>query len=472
MENQRIHAFCDDALADHDAVTLADLVRRRVVSPVELAEAAIARLQRVNGALNAVSWADYERALEAAATPQEGPFAGVPSFIKDNTHLQGAPTGYGSRAVSAVPAARDGAFAKQFLSLGFSVLGKTNLPEFGLNSTTEYQGRAPTCNPWSSAHSCGGSSGGAAALVAAGVVPLAHGNDGGGSIRIPAACCGLVGLKPSRGRLVQGEMARTLPVKIVVEGVLTRTVRDTAWFLAGAEHYYYNPKLPRLGLVEGPGKRRLRIGLVMDSINNVPTCAVTRDAVERIVALLEDLGHHVEDARPPVASSFADDFADYWGFLAFMLSFFGRRRFGKDFEPGQLDNLTRGLAARFRRRSWRTPLVLCRLQRSARQCDQATGEYDLLLSPVLSHVTPKLGYLSPELPFPELFGRLKRYVGFTPLNNAYGGPAISIPAGMSREGLPIGVQFSARYGDERTLLEIAYELEQARPWHRITDHQS
>jgi amidase len=357
------------------------------------------------------------------------------------------------------------------LSLGFSVLGKTNLPEFGLNSTTEYEGRAPTCNPWSSVHSCGGSSGGAAVLVAAGVVPLAHGNDGGGSIRIPAACCGLVGLKPSRGRLVQGEMARTLPVKIVVEGVLTRTVRDTAWFFAGAEHYFYNPKLPRLGLVEGPSKRRLRIGLVMDSISNVPTCAETRDAVERVVALLEDLGHHVEDARPPVASSFADDFADYWGFLAFMLSFFGRRRFGEHFEPRQLDNLTRGLAARFRHRCWRTPLVFCRLQRSARQCDQAAGEYDLMLSPVLSHVTPRLGYLSPELPFPELFCRLKRYVGFTPLNNAYGGPAISIPAGMSREGLPIGVQFSARYGDERALLEIAYELEQARPWHRITDHR-
>jgi len=247
LSNGRIHAFGPDLLSDHDAVALAELVRRREVRPVELAEAAIARVEKVNGALNALQLANYERALADAAKLRPGVFAGVPTFVKDNTDLRGLPTGYGSQAVPSVPAHENGAFARQFLSLGFTVLGKTTLPEFGFNSTTEYQGKPPTRNPWHTAYSCGGSSGGSAALVAAGVVPIAHANDGGGSIRIPAACCGLVGLKPSRARLVDGEMARTLPVKIIVEGVVTRTVRDTAHFLAGAEQYWRNAKLPPIG---------------------------------------------------------------------------------------------------------------------------------------------------------------------------------------------------------------------------------
>jgi amidase len=241
MTNDRIHAFGPDLLADHDAVALADLVRRREVSPVELAETAITRVEKVNGALNAVQLADYERALAEAAKLPTGLFAGVPTFVKDNTDLQGLPTGHGSRAVPRIPAAADGAFARQFLSLGFTVLGKTTLPEFGFNCSTEYQGSPPTRNPWHTGYSCGGSSGGAAALVAAGAVPIAHANDGGGSIRIPAACCGLVGLKPSRGRLLEAEWARMLPVKIIAEGVVTRTVRDTAHFFAGAEQYWRNP---------------------------------------------------------------------------------------------------------------------------------------------------------------------------------------------------------------------------------------
>ena len=304
------------------------------------------------------AWQTYERASAEAAEAREGLFAGVPTFVKDNTDLRGLPTGHGSRAVPRVPAAADGAFARQYLSLGFTVLGKTTLPEFGFNSTTEYQGKPPTRNPWHTGYSCGGSSGGAAALVAAGAVPIAHANDGGGSIRIPAACCGLVGLKPSRGRLVEGELARTLPVKIIVEGVVTRTVRDTAYFFAGAERYWRNRKLPPMGLVEGPAKRRLKIGLVMDSITGVPTCPETRTVVERTAALLESLGHRVEEMPPPVSTSFTEDFADYWGFLAFMVSRFGHHRFGKHFDASRLDDLTRGLAARFATVAGDLPLML------------------------------------------------------------------------------------------------------------------
>lgn len=469
MNNDRIHAFGDDLLGNHDAVALADLVRRREVRAVELAEAAIARVEKVNGALHAVKLATYERALAEAAQERDGPFAGVPTFIKDNTDLEGLPTGHGSQAVPVAPARADGAFARQFLSLGFVVLGKTNMPEFGFNCSTEYQGRPPTRNPWNTGYSSGGSSGGAAALVAAGAVPIAHGNDGGGSIRIPAACCGLVGLKPTRGRLVDGEIVRRLPVKIIAEGVVTRTVRDTAHFLAAAERYWLNRKLPPVGLVEGPGKRRLKIGLVMNSVAGVPTCPETRAVVERTVALLESLGHRVQDTPAPLSPSFAEDFADYWCFLGFMASRFGHFAFGEGFEASRLEDLTRGLADRFRRRGWHLPRALFRLRRTYRQSVNASTDYDLFLSPVVAHVTPRLGYLSPEVPFPELFQRMSQYACFTPFSNANGSPAISLPMGATANGLPIGVQFSAAHGDERTLLEIAYELEQTAPWRRITD---
>jgi amidase len=228
MDGNRIHAFGSDVLADHDAVALADMVRRREVSPVELARAAIDRVERINGALNAVSWPDYERALSTAARPRNGLFAGVPTFVKDNVDLRGLPTGHGSQAVPKIPADRDGSFTKQYLSLGLSVLGKTTMPEFGFNCTAESQSNPPTRNPWHTGFSSGGSSGGSAALVAAGAVPLAHANDGGGSIRIPAAWCGLVGLKPSRGRLVQTGIARVLPVNRWHRDTIPRNTRQRA----------------------------------------------------------------------------------------------------------------------------------------------------------------------------------------------------------------------------------------------------
>jgi amidase len=466
MTDPRIHAFCDDVLADHDAVALADLVRRREVSPLELAEAAIARVDKVNGVLNAVEVPDYDQARTRAARSATGLFAGVPSFIKDNTDVAGLPTRHGSRAVGPAPAQKDGAFARQYLAQGFTLLGKTRLPEFGFNGTTEYQGQAPTRNPWNPEYSSGGSSGGAAALVAAGAVPIAHANDGGGSIRIPAACCGLVGLKSTRGRFVTNEMAKTLPVNVVSDGVVTRSVRDTAHFFAGAEQYWRNRKLPEVGLVEGPGRRRLKVGLITDSLTG-PTCAETRATLDATVALLERLGHRVELMPLPVPPSFVDDFADYWGFLAFMAGRFGRHSFGKDFDPQQLDGLSLGLAERFRTRGWRLPAVLYRLRRSWHDYAKVLRDYDAVLSPVLGHVTPPIGYISPDVPFEQLFERMMNYVNFTPINNASGSPAISLPVGQSASGLPIAVQFSSAHGAERTLLELAFEIEQAQPWRRI-----
>jgi amidase len=305
--------------------------------------------------------------------------------------------------------------------------------------------------------------------VASGVVPIAHANDGGGSIRIPAAVCGLVGLKPTRGRLVPDAADTRLPVRIVTQGVLSRSVRDTARFYAEAERYWRNPKLPPIRSVEGPSRTRLRIGVVVDSVTGTPTDDETRAAVLSAAELLGDLGHHVEEAALPVPARFAEDFSLYWGLLGLLVASAGTRVIDRAFDVSRTDNLTRGLAKMCRRELARTPGMLVRLRRSTQEYRKLFTRVDVLLSPVLGHTTPPLGHLSPTLPFEVLFPRLQAYVGFTPLNNASGGPAISLPLGQTREEMPIGCQLSADLGDERTLLELAFELEAARPWRRIQD---
>ena len=466
MGNQ-VHAFGDDVLADHDGIALAALVRSREVSRREVVEAALARAEQVDGALHAVQLLDRERALTATNRPQPGPFSGVPTFVKDNTDVAGLPTNHGSEAFTAHPAKRDASFTRTLRELGLVPLGKSRLPEFGFNASTEFMTQEPVRNPWGTDFSAGASSGGSAALVAAGVVPLAHANDGGGSIRIPAAACGLVGLKPSRGRFaVSSPLERLLPVSIVGEGVVTRSVRDTAHFFASAEHVGHHPAMQMVGLVEAPGTRRLRVGLVIDSSTGTATDPQTRKVVETTAALLEDLGHHIVEMPPPVDAQFAEDFALYWGLLGYLVSKLSARAF-KGFDPTRLDALTVGLAGHYRAHARDTAGALVRLRRSRVAYERALSGYDVVLSPVLAHTTPELGHLSPRVPFEELFPRLVDYVAFTPLNNATGSPAISLPRGATDDGLPIGVQLMAGHGNERTLLEVAYELEQAAPFRRL-----
>lgn len=468
-DNKTVHAFTNDVLGDLDATGLAELIRRRQVTAAEVAEAAIGRARRMQPLITAIEREDFESALATArhATPM-GVFAGVPTFIKDNTDIEGLPTRQGSAAIPARPTATHGAFAKQYLSQGFTVLGKSSLPEFGFNASTEFAGRAPTRNPWHTDYSSGASSGGSAALVAAGVVPIAHANDGGGSIRIPAAACGLVGLKPTRGRHIDAESVRNLPINIVSEGVVTRSVRDTAQFMAGLEQYWRNPKLKPVGLVQGPSSRRLRIGLVVDSITG-PSDAETRATVLATAKRLESLGHRVTEMPLPIGPRFAEDFSIYWGMLSFLVSTFGKRVIHPEFDARKLDNLSRGLAALYRKNMLQTPFVLYRLKKLWGDYARAFAHYDVILSPVLAHTTPELGHLSPEQDFDSLFERLTRYVSFTPLNNAAGGPALSLPLGATSAGLPIAIHLSANHGDERTLLELAFELEAAQPFRRIQD---
>jgi amidase len=393
----------------------------------------------------------------------------VPSFVKDDTDVQGLPTGRGSEAFVSRPAKRDGPAARQFLAQGFALLGKSRLPELGMNPTTEYATRPPVRNPWNPDNSAGGSSGGAAALVASGAVPIAHGSDGGGSLRIPAAATGLVGLKATRCRLLDRPGARQAPINLVSEGVLTRSVRDTAHYLAGAERFHADPRLARVGLVEGPAQRRLRIGVVeTDAFDRPvhPDCTtILRSAAKTLAAQ----GHDLVEARFDVSRRAGEDFKLYWGFAAAGTCVILAATYGPGFKYRRLEPFTKGLVRYISRNSTRLVAAVRNLRREGERYEQQFSRFDALLSPVLAHPAPRIGELAPNQPFDELFAKLTEYVTFTPMNNASGGPAISLPHGMMAGGLPGSVQLAAPRGGERTLLELAYELEAVSPFPRITE---
>ena len=465
----RFSAVRDDALGDLDLVALVDALRSGAVSAAEVQQAALARAHDADRALNAVvSWMAEARpsvdAHELDPVPgpasRSHPFGGVPTFTKGNEPVSGLPNRVGSRAVPPIPATGNSVFVNQLNRLGFGIMGTTTMPEFGLTASTESLLSGPTRNPWHLEHSVGGSSGGSAALVAAGVVPLAHANDGGGSIRIPAACCGLVGLKPSLGRLVLPEDARGLPVQIVAQGVLTRTVRDTAAFYAVAGQV--DPALPPIGEIHGPARARLRIGFYTDGI----TGAVDREVaatVQDAAATLADLGHHVEQIDLPFDRGFGRDFLRYWAALAFSLKLAGKRIYGPDFARDRLEPFTQGLAQFFGTVAPRLPATLRRLHRFARDYEDNFSRLDVLLSPTTGTPAPPLGHLSPALDFRTHIIRLFHFAGYTAIHNVAGAPALSMPWGQSATGLPMAVQLAAPRGQEARLLSLGYEVEAAAP---------
>jgi len=460
----RVHAFGDDALGDHDAVGLAEAIRTGRVGAAEVLEAAIARTEAVNPALNGLAYNAFEQARRAA--PTNGFFGGVPTFIKDNVDVAGQPTMQGADAWTPFDAPADFEFTRTYLATGPVSLGKTQLSEFGFSAAAEHPRLGPVRNPWNTEYTAGASSSGSGAFVAAGVVPIAHANDGGGSIRIPAACNGLVGLKPTRGRLPLDGPMRRMPVNIVANGVLTRSVRDTAAFYREAERIWRNPKLPPIGDVTGPGRRRLKIAVLTRSV--LRECSPQlRELTLKSAGALEELGHRVEHVNePPVSASFPDDFVLYWGLLALAIVRTGRRAFGASFDRTRLDALTLGLDRNTGRNLHRLPLAIARLRRLRRRTAEFFGTYDAVLMPTLADETPPVGYLAPT-DYRQVIDRLIDWVAFTPLQNVTGEPAISLPLGHSADGMPVGMMLSADLGAERLLLELAYELEEARPWARI-----
>jgi amidase len=430
------------------------------VSAEEVRAAARDRVAEVDPTLRGLT---LDRFDEPVVGADNGLLDGVPMLVKENTDVAGWPTTNGTSAYIAEPAPAHSEVTDQLLGLGFQLLGSTRMPEFGLNASTEFVDAEPTRNPWNTDYSAGASSGGSAALVAAGAIPIAHANDGGGSIRIPAAACGLVGLKPTRGRTALNAQGRQMPINLVSDGVVTRSVRDTAAVLGEIDRRRRNTTLPPLGLVDGPARRRLRIGLVLESPAAGPVDGETRQAVLDTAAALEAHGHHVEPHTLDVGTRFVDDFLVYWGLLAVGIVVGGRFGF-PEFDPARLDPLTHGLHRHFLTTAPRRPGFLRRLRQVGTAYDDEFVHHDVLLSPVLAHRTPTLGHLHPAVPFDELRERLVNYVGFTPLQNVAGAPAVALPGGRTKDGLPIGVQLAAATGDERTLIELAYLLEAERPW--------
>jgi amidase len=462
-------AFGLDDTAALDAVAIADLIRVGELSAAESAELAINRATKVNPTLNAIALPCFDS--YRLGDPQ-APFAGVPIFLKDNEDLLGAPTSHGSLAMPRTPARRSSGFAQQLAELGFTIIGKSTLPEFGLTASTESDRFGATRNPWNSGHSIGGSSGGSAALVASGAVALSHANDGGGSIRIPASCGGLVGLKPTRDRLIPADGTEHMPINLVTQGAVTRSVRDTAALFAALEQIHANPDLPPVGAVAAPNQKRLKIGFFADSLGGLQPDQDTLRTLRETATLCADLGHDVTEIQTPFDEQVAKDFLRYWSALAASLTHLGPVLFGREFQRSQVGTFTRGLSSMFLGRAITLPGSLRRLRAFGNEYNQMFDQYDVLLSPVLSHEPPPIGYLGPDVDFHTHLLRLLPFVGYTVFQNISGAPAISLPSGTSANGLPIGMQFAAKHGRDRRLLELALQIEEARPWGFDLDSQS
>lgn len=458
--SKTIHAYQDDLLGTLDATALAQHLKNKDFTAQELAACAIARAQAINPQLNAIAYTDFDRALEQAATLDlQGIWGGVPTFIKDLIHVEGMPTRQGSLAIGEKLHKKNEKITQQLLSLGILPLGKSTTSEFGLMPTSETLLQGTTQNPMGLGYSTGGSSGGAGALVAAGVVPVAHAADGGGSIRIPASCCGLVGFKPSRGRDVDSP-TKPLPIDIVVQGVLTRSVRDAIAYQTGLEEYHVAANLPAIGAIDRPLERRLKIGWFTQSPTKIDSHPDTQQAVQQAAKFCESIGHTVEEIACPFTQETKIDFLGYWSMLSYLIVRFGKFTYGLDFKARKVEPFTKQMAKTFPKVLFNTSTIVRRLKRFAAQYNELHQEYDILMSPVLAHPTPTIGYFDPNINFFSSIEKLSQYVNFTTFQNVSGAPAISLPMAESKAGMPIGIQFSGKTGEDRLVLELALELEQ------------
>ncbi|MFJ4387615.1 amidase [Pseudomonas sp. NPDC089408] len=449
-------------------------------SSEDLLAAAIARCEQVNPKLNAVNMRhdDYARALLAArrktGTLNQGPLAGVPILLKDlNTFLQGTSTSNGSRLFKdAPPAAVTSTLISRYEAAGAVPFGKTTSPEFGLTTTTESLLWGQTRNPWNLAMSAGGSSGGSSVAVAAGIVPVAHATDGGGSIRIPASYCGVVGLKPTRYRTPSGPLRLEASFGASVANVVSRSVRDTALFLdAGQGHErgspYWAQPLQRPYVDElGRDPGRLRVGLVRDSMTGAALDPAIAKVLEQTIKQLLGLGHEIEELRLPIdpRQLFGSHGAAMGNAVLAMVND-REKALGRSLGPQDLELITFGVLERAGKV---TGEGVVRARQSFEDISMAMEQqferFDVLLSPVTSSLTPALGELSLNQPYESYAQKAMGSAGFTVLANVSGQPAISLPLGMSDSGLPVGMMFTARLGGEDLLLRLAAQLEQDRPW--------
>lgn len=461
--------------AHYDGLGLAKLVAKKKVSPLELVDAAITQIEAKNPALNAVVWTMFDRArVMAKRKLPDGPFKGVPFLLKDIlANMEGVPTRQGSRLMPDAPAPHNSELVNRFLKAGLIPLGKTNVPEFGLVGTTESKLYGPARNPWNAAHSTGGSSGGSGAAVASGMVPMAHANDGGGSICIPASACGLVGLKPTRARNPLGPDLGDIMAGLVCEHVVTRSVRDAAVMLdctAGSDlgDPYAAPPGPKNWLrasKKKPGKLRIAVARTrLDGDPLHPDCVA---AVDHAAKLCQSLGHKVEEALPPVSpAAMIEPFMALWtGGLAMQIDAISAMT-GKKPGPRTLEGLTLGLYEAGKQVSAaQYAMAILALQSVARQVAHWHVKYDVWLTPTLGLPPIPIGLFDGSIrDVREGFAPMVNYVPFTALQNGTGQPAINLPLHWNADGLPIGTQFVGRVGEEALLLQLATQLEDATPW--------
>ena len=465
----------------YDGLGLAELVRTKAVTADELLDAAIERAGRINPSVNAIVTKMYDHARSAIATGlPEGDFTGVPFLLKDlRAFVAGVPSSYGSRFFAGFVPDHNSEIVNRYLRAGLVIFGRTNTPELGSSVSTEPQLHGPTRNPWNLDLIAGGSSGGAAAAVASRLAPMAHGSDGGGSIRIPAACCGVFGLKPTRGRNPMGPDYGESWSGLSAEHVLTRSVRDSAAMLDATSgpdigDPYWAPPQPESYLAavgEPPG--RLRIAVSTEAASNAaidPDCVSATEAAARVCA---ELGHDVVEAVPEYDSAGVGE--PYRVIVASnVMASIQDRSTALGREPGP-DDLETVIAILARLGLTHTAAdyarALQKLHRESRSVARFYQQYDMFLTPTLATPPPPLGSFNTMTDDVDAYlSGLFAFIPFTALSNITGQPAMSVPLSWNDDGIPIGVHFSAGFGQEAALFRLAGQLEKAEPWgHRIPE---
>lgn len=472
-----------------DATDIAGMIRRKEITALEAVDDAIARSEAMQPQLNFMVAPMFERArARAKADNLTGPFAGVPYLIKDMYDIAGIPTRWGARftEVAPIPAASCSQ-VKAFEAAGLVIIGKSALSEFGWLPTTEPLAFGPTRSPWDLDRTPGGSSGGSAAAVAAGVLPMADAADGGGSIRIPASACGLFGLKPSRRRLI-GEQHPAGGIELTAEHCISRSVRDSARLFAEMERVGARAAYPPTGAVSGPSKRRLRIGYAIESIGRRQPDAEVRTGAENAVTLLERLGHHVEPTAWPLdGAALVDDFRKLFCSAALEVTGLARlainpkaialaslalksvglmrRGIGRKPDESMLEPMTFAMAEEAAKLpAGELEKAKSRLRQYEASYAAWLARYDVIVSPVLLAPPVPIGFITGDTETETVLARVFEFADYTLLHNIVGAPAMSVPLHWTAAGLPVGMQFAAALGGERTLFELAYELEAAQPW--------
>ncbi|TFH87250.1 amidase [Billgrantia azerbaijanica] len=449
-----------------DALGMAQLLKDGEVTARELMECALAQVSAQQESINAVAFADEAGALARAARAAEGPFQGVPFLVKELLSYPGLRTAMGSRLFAQYVPAEGSAYTERLDGAGLAVLGNSTSSEFGLLGSTESLLHGPTRNPWNLEASAGGSSGGSAAAVAAGVVPLAHASDGGGSIRGPASLCGLFGFMPSAGRCVsagnQGKLA-----ELLVEHCVSRSVRDSAALLAATEATGAQARYRPVGFCREPARRRLRIGYYTRTLSGGEPEPEVEAALHETVELCRGLGHELVATPGPAVDgkALSDAFFTLAGGTLAGVAASMEPLLGRSVGADELEPFTLALIEWYRRQeSGAMERAMVALRTAAEQMHRFAEAFDMLLCPTLAGVPKPLGYLSPRLDRETLIARTEAYVGYTPIHNMSGMPAMSVPLSLSPHALPVGSHFAARPGDDALLLGLAYELEAAAPW--------